>query len=92
MRTYLTGSELCRALNIPQSRLNAALDAGIIAADGRAGNASNSAIIFAFDRLGAIKAALATGTPATKPEALRDIAEVSAKAAAIHRAKKEAGK
>jgi hypothetical protein len=90
MRTYLTGAELCRALNIPQSRLTTALDAGIVAADGRAGGNPNSAIIFADDRIEAIRAALASNTPAPAPEPLRDIAEVSAKAAAIHRAKEAA--
>ncbi len=90
MRTYLTAAELSRSLNIPQSRLTSALDAGIIAADGRAGNASNSAIIFAFDRLDAIKTAIENGTPAPKPTPSRDIREVSAKAAALHRAKEAA--
>ena len=90
MRTYLTAAELSRSLNIPQSRLTAALDAGIIAADGRAGNASNSAIIFAFDRLDAIKTAIENGTPAPQPTPSRDIREFSAKAAALHRAKEAA--
>jgi hypothetical protein len=95
MRTYLTGAELCRALNIPQSRLTTALDAGIVAADGRAGGNPNSAIIFADDRLEAIRSAIASTTPAPAPapapapEPLRDIAEVLTKAAALHRAKGE---
>ena len=89
MRTYLTGAELCRALNIPQSRLTTALDAGIVAADGRAGGNPNSAIIFADDRLEAIRSAIASTTPAPAPEPLRDISEVSGKAADIHRAKEE---
>lgn len=92
MRTYLTGAELCRALNIPQSRLTTALDAGIVAADGRAGGNPNSPIIFADDRLEAIRSAIASNTPAPAPEPLRDIAEVSVKAASIRRAKQEAGK
>jgi hypothetical protein len=89
MRTYLTGAELCRALNIPQSRLATALDAGLIAADGRAGNNANSAIIFALDRIDAIRAALESGAPAPKPKQSRDCSEITDKAKALIRAREE---
>ena len=92
MTTFLTASEISRELSVPLNRITHAVEIGVIVPDGRAGKNTNSAIIFSANRLAEIKAAIATGTPATKPEALRDIAEVSAKAAAIHRAKKEAGK
>ena len=89
MRQFLTASELSRAINCPLSRVTHALDAGIIAADGRAGNAANAAIIFGSDRLEDIKAALDKGAPAPRPTPSLTTAEISAKAAALNRAVEE---
>lgn len=90
MKTFLTASELSRATGHPVSRIIAGIESGIIAPDGRAGSNPNSAFIFAAERVDSIKSAIATGTPAPAPQPLRDLADVPAKAAAIHRAKEEA--
>jgi hypothetical protein len=90
MKTYFTASELSRELGIPVNRIITAVETGILAADGRAGSNKNSALIFASSRVREIEAAVSGGHPATETEPARDIAEVSAKAAAIHRAKEDA--
>jgi hypothetical protein len=90
MKTYFTASELSRELGIPVNRIITAVETGVLAADGRAGSNKNSALIFASNRVREIEAAVSGGQPATETEPARDIAEVSAKAAAIHRAKEDA--
>jgi hypothetical protein len=90
MKTYFTASELSRELGIPVNRIITAVETGILAADGRAGSNKNSALIFASNRVREIEAAVSGGQPATETEPARDIAEVSAKSAAIHRAKEDA--
>jgi hypothetical protein len=90
MKTYFTASELSRELGIPVNRIITAVETGILAADGRAGSNKNSALIFSGNRIREIEAAVSGGHPATETEPARDIAEVSAKAAAIHRAKEDA--
>jgi hypothetical protein len=92
MKTYFTASELSRELGIPVNRIITAVETGILAADGRAGSNKNSALIFAIHRVREIEAAVGGGHPATQTEPARDISEVSAKAAAIHRAKQEGAK
>ena len=92
MKTFFTASELSRELGIPVNRIITAVETGLLAADGRAGSNKNSALIFASNRVREIEAAVGGGHPATHPEPARDIAEVSAKAAAIHRAKQEGAK
>lgn len=89
MTTYFTASELSRELGIPLNRITNAVESGLLAADGRAGSNKNSAFIFASTRIREIEAALAGGQPAIHSEPIRDIALVSVKAAAIHRAIKE---
>jgi hypothetical protein len=91
MKTFLTASELSRATGHPLSRILAAIESDIVAADGRAGNHPNSAFIFAAERVDAIKAAIDTGAPAPAPAPLADLADVPAKAEAIRRAKQEVG-
>ena len=92
MQTYLTGAELCRALNIPQSRLTSALDAGLIAADGRAGQSASAPILFSSDRIESIRATIETSAPsrrhALSPEDLR----IKAKLANLNKARREAAK
>jgi len=90
MKNYLSASEMSRATGHPVSRIIAGIESGLVTPDGRAGSNSNCAFIFDASRVDAIKTALATGTPAPAPQPLRDIAEVSAKAAAIARAKEDA--
>jgi hypothetical protein len=90
MKTYFTASELSRELGIPVNRIITAVETGILAADGRARSNTNSALIFSGNRIREIEAAVSGGHPATETEPARDIAEVSAKAAAIHRAKEDA--
>jgi len=90
MRTFLTASEVSRATGHPVSRIIAGIESGIISPDGRAGSNPNSAFIFSAERVDSIKSAIDTGSPAPAPEPLRDLAEVSAKASAIHRAKEAA--
>lgn len=87
MKTFLTASELSRSTGFPLSRITTAIEAGTLHADGRAGSHPNSAFIFDASRVESIATALATGTCAPDPEPCRDISEISAKAAAIHRAK-----
>jgi hypothetical protein len=90
MKTFLTASEVSRATGHPLSRIIAAIESGIVAADGRAGNNPNSAFIFAAERVDAIKTAIATGAPAPLPSPLANLADVPAKAEAIRRAQEEA--
>ena len=90
MTPYHTASELGRALSVPVTRITAALESGMITADGRAGSNKNAAFIFASSRLEEIKDALNGGTPATRPAPMPDIESVAHKAKALSRAKLEA--
>ena len=90
MKTYLTASELSRAVNCPLSRITNAIIAGLITADGRAGNATNAPILFSADRTEAIKAALAKPTtPSRKHAVSAEGHRIKAKVAALNKARRE---
>lgn len=95
---FITQNELAREISVPVSRITAAIESGIISPAGRAGNHKHSAIVFDRADIERIAAAIrmsgrarATAT-ATKPHICRDADEVRAKAAALSKARKEAGK
>lgn len=97
MHKFLTLAELSRETGYPASRIQAAVEAGLIRPAGRAGNHPNSPIIFDGDEIDTIKSTLAIGFRAhgsaaepLKPHRCRSAAEVAAKAAAFDRAKEEA--
>lgn len=95
MEKFITLSEMSREAGIPASRIQAAVEAGVLNPAGRAGRHPNSPIVFlAADVPSIIETLKATGrikAQAPRPaHQCRDIAEVSAKAAAIRRAKEDA--
>ena len=77
-------------MSVPVTRITAAIESGIITADGRAGSNKNAAFIFAASRLEEIKDALNGGKPATRPAPMPDLESVAIKAKALIRAKLEA--
>ena len=90
MKTYLTASELSRAVNCPLSRITNAIIAGIITADGRAGQGSNAPILFNADRTEAIRAALAKSTTPSRKHAVSPEGQrIKAKVAALAKARRE---
>ena len=90
MKTYLTASELSRAVNCPLSRITNAITAGLITADGRAGQGSNAPILFNSDRIEIIKAALAMSTNPTRKHGLSPEGKrIKAKVAALAKARRE---
>jgi len=93
MKTFLTASELSRAVNCPLSRITNAINAGRITADGRAGQGSNAPILFNSDRIEVIKAALAMSTNPTRKHAVSPEAKrIKAKVAALNKARRENSK
>lgn len=93
---FLTLSELSRETGYPASRIQAAVEAGLIHPAGRTGTHPNSPIIFIRDEVDQIKSTLAVGFRAYgsaaephKPHKCRSAAEVAAKAAAFDRARQE---
>ena len=91
MKTYLTASELSRAVNCPLSRITNAIIAGLITADGRAGNATNAPILFNADRAEAIKSKLAesANAPRRKHAVSPEGHRIKAKVAALNKARRE---
>jgi hypothetical protein len=89
MKTFLTASEVSRATGYPLTRIIAAIESGIVAADGRAGSNPNSAFIFAAERVEEIKSAIESGSPTPRPNPSRDVAEIAAKGEALIRASRE---
>ena len=90
--SFLTASELSRALNCPVSRITNLINAGLITADGRAGKAANAPILFSESRIESIRATIETSAPsrrhALSPEDLR----IKAKLANLNKARREAAK
>ena len=97
MEKFITLAELSREAGVPASRIQSAVEAGLVTAAGRAGRHPNSPIVFlAADVHSIISTLQATGrikATATKRPAHRctNAAEVRAKAAALGRARQEAG-
>ena len=87
---FISASELSRECGCSVGKILNAVETGTIVPDGRAGKNTNSAIIFAANRLTEIKSALAGGKPATTPAPMLDIESVGAKAKALFRAREEA--
>ncbi len=99
MKQFLTLAELSRETGVPASRIQAAVEGGLIHPAGRAGSHTNSPIIFDVGQLEEIKAYLAAGfrpqacaTETPKPHTCRNAAEVRAKAEALARARQEDAK
>jgi hypothetical protein len=92
MQTFLTASELSRAVNCPLSRITNAINAGRITADGRAGQGSNAPILFNSDRIEVIKAAIQTSAPTRKHAVSPEAKRIKAKVAALNKARRENSK
>jgi len=92
MKTFLTASELSRAVNCPLSRITKAINAGRITADGRAGQGSNAPILFSADRTEAIKATIQTSAPSRKHAVSAEGQRIKAKLAELNKARRENSK
>ena len=99
MQKFISLAELSREAGIPASRIQAAVEAGLIQPAGRAGRHPNSPIIFLSADVASIVETLAT-TGRMKAVAIaprpahrcRNTADILEKGAALARAKQEAGK
>lgn len=96
---FISASELSREIGCSVGRILNAVETGIISPAGKAGASKNAALIFLRDDITTIKNALeaagrfkAVATAPRPPHQCRDASEVLAKAQALVRAKKEAGK
>lgn len=96
---FLTASQLAREVNCSTGRITAAIESGLLQHDGRAGSNPNAAFIFLASRLDEIKATLtsagrakAVATTSRPPHRCSNADEVRSKAAALSKARKEAGK
>ena len=99
MQKFTTLAELSRQAGIPANRITSAVEAGVIHAAGRAGSNHNSPIIFLTSDLPSIIEALkasgrmkAMASVTNAPHRCSNASEVLEKAAALDRARKEAGK
>jgi hypothetical protein len=90
--SFLTASELSRAVNCPLTRITHAITTGLISPDGRAGKATNAAILFNAERIESIRATLEKNAPSRRhahsPEDLR----LKAKLGKLNKARREAAK
>ena len=96
MQKFATLAEVSREAGVPASRIQAAVEAGIVTPAGRAGSHPNSPIIFlaadvpsiidALKVTGRMKAFAATPRP---PHQCRNAGEVRAKAEALNRARRD---
>ena len=99
MQKFISLAELSREAGIPASRIQAAVEAGLIQPAGRAGRHPNSPIIFLSADVASIVETLATAgrmkavTIAPRPaHRCRNTADILEKGLALARAKQEAGK
>jgi len=92
---FISASELSRELGCSPGKILNAVESGIIAAAGKAGNSRNAAMIFLRDDISSIKATLeCTGrfkasASTTFPHRCKTPSEVLEKAAALSRALEE---
>lgn len=92
MKTFLTASELSRAVNCPLSRITNLINAGLISADARAGQATNAPFLFSADRTEAIKATIQTSAPSRKHAVSAEGQRIKAKLAELNKARRENSK
>jgi hypothetical protein len=99
MQKFISLAELSREAGIPASRIQAAVEAGLIQPAGRAGRHPNSPIIFLSADVASIVETLttagrmkATATAPRPPHRCRNAADILEKGAALARAKQEAAK
>ena len=98
MEKFITLAELSREAGVPASRIQAAVEQGLIQAAGRAGRHPNSPIVFLVaDVTGIVETLKATGrikaTATTRPpHRCRNTADIIQKGEALIRAKQEGGK
>jgi hypothetical protein len=98
MEKFITLAELSREAGVPASRIQAAVEQGLIQAAGRAGRHPNSPIVFlSADVHGIVETLKATGrikaTATTRPpHRCRNTADIIQKGEALIRAKQEGGK
>jgi len=96
-KLFLTLNELSRSAGVPASRVNAAVEAGLISPAGRAGSNKNSPLIFSSEDLPRLKDALLSGITmkgcsTSTGFKCESAADVRAKHAAMIRATEEAAK
>lgn len=94
---FISASEIARQAGCSVGKVTAAVEAGILTPAGRAGNHRTAAMIFMREDLETLLAVLrvdakAKATPvANRTHICKNAAEVRAKAAALGRARMEAG-
>jgi hypothetical protein len=91
---FITQNELSRETGVPVSRINAAVEAGLVTPAGRAGTHKHSPVIFNREDLPAITATLTSSRPKASiagraRHTCKNAAEVLAKAEAFFRAQEE---